>query len=244
MYHAVLERWSQRTGPAHRRDPRAKIVALLVFLVALATAHRNLPGLSAAFLFLLAGALAWARIPLAGALARAALVLPFTAVFALVCWLAGDPARGLSLVAKSYLSALAVLFVVSTTPFPSLLRGLEMTAVPRFLLLVAQFLYRYLFVIGDEAQQMRTAAAARGATARQWAAGGARFRAAGGALAVLFARSYGRAAQIHRAMLSRGFLGHFQALEPPRFRSSDAAFAAIASLAPILVRLALERAAS
>lgn len=242
MHYTVVERWSQRTGPAHRLDPRAKIVALLVFLVVLATAHRNLPLLSAGFFLFLAGALAWARLPLAGALARAALVLPFTAVFALICWLYGDPARGLSLVAKSYLSALAVLFVVSTTPFPALLRGLEMTGVPQFLLLVGQFLYRYLFVIGEEALHMRTAAAARGATAHQWTAGGARFRAAGGALAVLFARSYGRAEQIHRAMAARGFLGHFQPLQPPAFRRGDAAFAVAASLAPIILRIAVERA--
>ena len=244
MHHAVVERWSRRTSPAHRRDPRAKIVALLVFLVALATAHRNLSLVSAAFFLLLIGTLSWARLPLAGALARAALVLPFSAVFAVIACLAGDPARGLALLAKSYLSALGVLFVVSTTPFPALLRGLDLIGVPPFLLMVGQFLYRYLFVIGEEAQQMRTAAAARGATVRQWTAGSARFRAAAGALAVLFARSYDRAEQIHRAMSARGFLGHFQSLQPARFRLSDAAFAAVASLLPVLLRIALERAAS
>ena len=57
----------------------------------------------------------------AGALARAGVVLPFTAVFAGISWLAGDPARGAALVMKSYLSALAVLLLVSTTPLPLLL---------------------------------------------------------------------------------------------------------------------------
>ena len=35
-----------------------------------------------------------------------------------------------------------------------------MTGAPRFLLMVAQFLYRYLFVISEEAQHMRKAAMA------------------------------------------------------------------------------------
>ena len=243
MHHLVLERWSRGVSPVHRRDPRAKILPLIVFLVALATAHRALPFLSAGLLVLLAAALIWARLPLAGALARAAVVLPFTLVFASISWLSGDPARGLSILVKSYLSALAVLLVVSTTPLPSLLRGLEMTGAPRFLLLVAQFLYRYLFVLVEEAEHMGKAAAARGASARQWMAGGARFRAAAGALAVLFARSYGRAEHIHRAMVARGFQGRFEPLEAAPLRASDAAFAVIASLLPVALRIAVERAA-
>jgi len=199
--------------------------------------------MSAGFFLLLAGAFVWARLPLGGVLLRAAVVLPFSALFGLICWLAGDPARGLSLIVKSYLSTLAVLLVISTTPFPVLLKGLELTGVPQFLLLVGQFLYRYLFVIGEEAQHMRKASAARGATLRQWA-GGAGFRSAAGALSVLFARSYGRAEQIHQAMTARGFSGHFQPLQRAQFRPYDTVFTIIACLVPILLRIAVERAAS
>jgi len=242
LHHVVLERWSRGASPIHRRDPRAKLAALLVFLVVLATAHHSLPALALALLLLLSAAVLWARLPLAGALTRACVVLPFTLVFAAIAWLSGDTARGLALLLKSYLSALAVLLVVSTTALPVLLRGLETAGAPRFLLMVAQFLYRYLFVISEEAQHMSKAAQSRGASVRGIAGSGARFRAAAGALAVLFARSYGRAGDIHRAMLARGFLGHFQPLFSPRFQTRDAAFAVLASLAPVLLRLAVERA--
>jgi hypothetical protein len=43
-------------------------------------------------------------------------------------------------------------------------------------------------------------------------------------------------------MLARGFLGHFQPLFALRFQKSDAAFAVLASLAPVLLRVAVERA--
>ena len=243
MHHVVLERWSRGTSPIHRRDPRAKIAALLAFLIVLATAHQALPALAMMLFLLLCGALLWARLPVTGALARACIVLPFALVFAGISWLSGDPARGLALVLKSYLSSLAVLLVVSTTALPDLLRGLEMTGAPRFLLMVAQFLYRYLFVISEEAQHMRKAAAARGASVRGLTGNGARFRGAAGALAVLFARSYGRAENIQRAMLARAFLGHFHPLCVLRFKRSDAAFAVLASLAPVILRVAVERAA-
>ena len=149
------------------------------------------------------------------------------------------------MVLKSYLSALAVLTVVSSTPLPLLLRGLEVSGAPRFLLLVAQFLYRYLFVISEEAQHMRVAASSRGGQAiglsGSTGARGRRFRAAAGALAVLFARSYARAEEIHSAMLARAFEGRFHTLEALHFRGRDAAFLALAALAPVLLRAAVER---
>ena len=237
MHHVVLERWSRGSSALHRRDPRAKIAALLFFLIVLATAQRALPSLAGALFLMLCACLLWARLPLGGALLRAAIVLPFTLAFAAICWAAGDPGRGLALLLKSYVSALAVLVVVSTTPLPKLLRGLESIGAPRFLLMVAQFLYRYLFVISEEAQHMAIAAISRGGSRRNL-----RFRAAAGALAVLFARSYGRAEEIHRAMLARGFTGHFRTLGGLRFGASDACFAVMASLAPVLLRVAIERA--
>jgi len=241
LHHVVLERWSRGASVVHRRDPRAKLAALLVFLVVLATAHRNLPMLAAALAVLLAAGLAIAKLPVIGALTRSALVLPFILPFGIVCWLAGDPARGVAVVLKSYLSALAVLLVVSTTPLPDLLRALESFGAPRFLLMVAQFIYRYLFVISEEAQHMSKAAASRGATVAGLAASRERFRAAAGALAVLFARSYGRAEEIHRAMLARSFPGRFRTLGTRRFGPSDAAFLALAALAPAILRVAIER---
>lgn len=224
----------------HRRDPRAKTIALLVFLVAVATTYRSFAVLAPVYLVFLLATAAAAGLPLFGALARAAVVLPFSAVFAVICVVAGDPYRAGLLAGKSYLSALAVLILVSTTPLPQLLRGLEMMGVPNFLLMVTQFLYRYLFVIAEEAAHMRTAGLSRGASVRGLVAHGARFRAAAGALAVLFARSYARAESIHRAMEARGFRGRFRLLSTLRFGWADAVFLLIATLAPAAVRLVLE----
>lgn len=238
MHHVVLERWSRRESFLHRRDPRAKIVALLVFLIAVATTPHPFLFAGACYLALLLAVLLWARLPVASALARAAVVLPFTLVFALITVAAGEPQRAGMLLGKSYISALAVLALVSTTPLPQLLRGLEMLGVPRFLLMVAQFLYRYLFVISEEAQHMRVAAASRGTTARH--ARAARFRAAAGALAVLFARSYARAEAIHRAMIARGFQGTFRLLTVLEFGWADTLFLLAAAALPVFIRVAAE----
>jgi cobalt/nickel transport system permease protein len=243
LHHVTLERWSHRHSPLHRRDPRVKIVALLCFLVAVATTHRHLLPVAALLAALLCLAAAIGRLPAMGILTRAALVLPFSIAFALVSYLAGDPDRAFALLIKSYLSATAVLVLVGSTPIPQLLRGFEMLYVPRFLLMVGQFLYRYLFVISEEAQHMRTAAASRGGSVRGMLAHRERFRAAAGALAVLFARSYARAQDIHRAMLSRGFHGHFQPLQTLRFGPLDMVFLVTTAPIPFLLRFAVERVA-
>ncbi|HWQ57085.1 MAG TPA: energy-coupling factor transporter transmembrane component T [Bryobacteraceae bacterium] len=236
MHHAVLDEWSRRESALHRRDPRAKTAALVVFLIVVTTSTHNFVVLGPAYLGMLVAGMAWARIPPAGALARAAVVLPFSLVFAGAVALAGDPQRAVLLAAKSYVSAAAVLLLVATTPLPALLRGFEGLGAPRFLLMVAQFLYRYLFVISEEAQHMRAAALSRGGGIR---AGRTRFRAAAGALAVLFARSHVRASDIHRAMLARGFEGHFRLVRNLRFGLADALFLVPAAGFPLALRLAL-----
>jgi cobalt/nickel transport system permease protein len=236
LHHVVLEKWSRGRSGLHRRDPRAKLLALLVLLIALATAGRAVPSLTAMLLAILLAALIWGRLPILDVLTRACVVLPFTVPFVLISVFIGDSDRATSLLLKSYISALAVVLLVATTPIAMLLRGLESAGVPRFLLMVAQFLYRYLFVIAEEAQHMRTAAASRGGPAR-----GAGFRAAAGAIGALFARSYNRAEDIHRAMLARGFTGRLPTLGSLRFTLADAIFTVAASAAVALARFAAER---
>jgi cobalt/nickel transport system permease protein len=230
LHHVVLERWSRGSSFLHRTDARAKILALLVFLIVVAISNREFEFLALCYSGLLLAAAVAARLPVMGALRRAAVVLPFSLTFAGLCWISGEPRRAALLVEKSYLSALAALLLVATTPLPQLLRGLDMLGVPGFLLMVAQFLYRYLFVITEQAHRMRLAGLCRG---------GRGFRASAGALGVLFARSYERAECIHRAMVSRGFQGHFQLLSTTRFSLEDAAFLCVACSLPIAAFLSV-----
>ena len=240
MHHVVLDRWSRGHSAFHRRDARAKAIAVLLFLIALATTQRAFVPLSFFYLGILAAAILAAGLPLAAALIRATLVLPFTAVFAAISLAAGEPMRAVVLVGKSYLSALAVLFLASTTPLPELLVGLARMGVPRYLLMVVQFLYRYLFVISEEAQHMRAALQAKGGTLKRVLWDRAKFRAAGGALGVLFARSYAHADGIHCAMLARGFRGNFVARSGLGFGRADVFFVAAVLVILAGARVVLE----
>ena len=206
------------------------MVALLAFLVAVATTPPTAWPAMIGYGVLAAVAVAAAGLPLGAVLLRAAVVLPLAGTFAVISAISGDATRAWALLGKSYLSAVAVLVVAGSTPLPRLLRGLEAMGTPRLLVLVVLFIHRYLFVISEQVQHMRMAAACRGRFSRG---------AAAGALSVLFARSYGRAEAIHRAMLARGFTGSFPLTTPPAARAADWAFLAAAALAVAAVRVIL-----
>ena len=228
MHHVVLETWARGASPLHRRDARAKIIALLAVLIVLATTPSDATIRMGAYALVILAAVFVARLPIAGVLGRGLVVLPFALTFAAVSWIGGDQPRAIALVEKTYLSTIAVLIVAGTTALPALLRGFESLGAPRVIISVIQFLYRYLFVISEQAQHMRAAAACRaglGKTDRK-----ARWQAAAGSLSVLFARSYFRADGIHRAMLARGYNGRLPVTEQSRFRMADAAFAMLAAL--------------
>ncbi len=232
MHHLVIDRWSRGSSPLHQRDPRAKLAALLVFLIALSTTPPTAQAAFAAYAILLVVAANIARLPIRGLAGRAALVLPFSATFALLTWWSGDSLRALALAEKSFLSGVAALLLVGTTPLTGWTAALESWHAPRMLILVIQFVYRYLFVIAEQAQRMRWAALCRGSHH-----GG--FRSAAGLLGVLFARSWQRADGIYHAMLARGFRGRFVPATPAPFGSSDALFFSACLAGCVAIRILL-----
>ena len=59
--------------------------------------------------------------------------------------------------AKAVIGTVSAVLLGVTTSFPSVLRGLEAMRVPRLFVLIAAFMYRYLFVIVEEVGRMRAA---------------------------------------------------------------------------------------
>jgi len=233
MRHLAVDRWSREAGPLHARDARAKLAVLLVFLVSLSTTPTAGWLMLAANAILVMVAAIVSRLPLRGLLLRSFFVFPFPAAFALMTWWVGDRDRALTLAAKALLSTLAGLLLIATTPVADLTAALEAFRLPRTLVLVIQFLYRYLFVIAQQARNMHLASLSRGRTHA------IRFRAAAGAAGVLFVKSWERADGIYAAMLARGFRGRMPQAVPARFAHADFTFLYLSATACAIVRLVL-----
>lgn len=232
MRHARVERWARGSSFLHRLHPAAKIAATLVMLVCISSLQRDALVVLAIYLLLLLAMVYAARLPVLAVFTTAAAILPFACSFALISLVAGQRERALLLILRSYLSSCAALLLVATTPMPALISSLELLRVPRFLLLVMQFLYRYLVVLFAEATAIRDASTSRGGGIRtlQW-------EQAGAAAGVLFARSYHRANAIHQAMEARGFEGSIPTLFQPLFTVRDATFVIAVSAFSIFVRV-------
>jgi cobalt/nickel transport system permease protein len=242
-------------SPIHRLDPRAKTLGLVgVTLVAVSAPPRHWPvyaGAAAA----LAAVAAIARVTPRDLWRRVRVVLPLVlAVGALVpfsrsggeTWALGPltaSEAGLvvfaGVAAKAAIGTTSAALLAATTPFPSLLRGLEALRVPRLLTLVAAFMYRYLFVIVAEVGRMRAALAARAYRPRHLLHAAALGRMS----TALFLRTYARGERVYLAMLSRGYRGGTPHLTPLRFRQADAVFVAGVLALLVAVRAGVEVAA-
>ncbi len=205
MRHNAIEQWARGPGPLHGMDARVKLLVTVAFLIAVSTTPSHGWVAYIGFGTIVMIALVRSELPMRRLLLRAALTLPFALCFAMISYLSNDDAgSALALIARSQLCVLATLLMVATTPLPLILAALESFWIPARMLEIAQFLYRYLFVIADQGQRMRWAAASRDAGRLTRSNRQSLLDRAGGALAVLFACAYNRAEGIHRATLSRG----------------------------------------
>jgi cobalt/nickel transport system permease protein len=131
--------------------------------------------------------------------------------------------RFASILLKSWLSVQMAVVLTASTPFPDLLRAMRDIGLPKVMVAIAGFTYRYIFVIGDEALRMMRARAARSGT--RGGKGGRstlwRARVTGAMVGSLFLRSIERSERIHDAMVARGYDGDVRSLRPPILSTPD-----------------------
>jgi cobalt/nickel transport system permease protein len=131
-----------------------------------------------------------------------------------------------SILIKSWLSVQVAVLLAATTPFPDLVNGMRALRLPRVLVAIVSFMWRYIFVLVDEVMRLRRARAARSAVQPGRKSGGSlswRARVAGGMAGNLFIRSYARSERIYQAMAARGYQGELHVLTPPPLRTFDVA---------------------
>jgi cobalt/nickel transport system permease protein len=231
-------------SPIHRLDPRAKIVGLAgITVVGVSTPLHAWPAYVAC-LVALAAIAALARVGPGVVWSRVRVILPLVVfVAAFVPFVRGGPAvevgplaiseAGLATFAlvtlKATIGAVSAVLLGATTSFPDILHGLERMRAPRLLTVIAAFMYRYVFVIVDEARRMRSALAARAYRPRHLG----HVAAIGRLVTALFLRSYERGERVYLAMLARGYGGAMPRLAVLAFRRADTVF--LATLAVTLL---------
>jgi len=134
--------------------------------------------------------------------------------------------RFLTITAGSWLSVQVALLLAFTTPFHDLVDGLRELHVPRIIIAIISFMYRYLAVLTDEGARMLRARDARSAAGDGTAGGSIRWRATvtGRMVGSLFLRAYERSERIYAAMQARGFEGEFRHLKARALHRTELAW--------------------
>jgi len=245
MKHAFIDQYSDLDSFVHRLDPRTKTLVVLAFVLMVMATPPTAWLSFALCAVLITGLILLARLPPLYVLKRSAVIVPFVLMIAIFLpffeggevagsynvwlWRVSVTYDGLivlwNVIIKSWLSALSLILLSATTPFPRLLKGLERLGVPRVMVMILSFMYRYLFVLVDEVMRMGRARESRSLGGRVvWQA-----RTLGNMIGALFLRSYERAERVYQAMLARGFDGEIRTLDDLRFGRTDLYFGLVCS---------------
>jgi cobalt/nickel transport system permease protein len=238
MHHHFIDRFAMGDSPIHRLDARAKLIAVLCYSVTLISFDRYSIACLVPMAVLPLAMLWFGGVPVWFALRRAAVLSPFILMLVLMSpiydrtphavlfgpwsytanggWLTAG-----NVTVKFVFGVLALTAMMCTTPFALLLEAMRRLGMPQIIVMQLGFLYRYIFVLIDEAMRVRRARDFRGAAL---APIGRRLAAVGGVIGTLFIRTLDRSQRIQVAMAARGYRGEPHSLNQLRFTAGDAIF--------------------
>lgn len=244
----AMERTARMQSPLHRTDARAKLLVTLVFLLTMLSVPLvRLPNLLLFFVFPIITC-AMGNMSYGTVFRRSLIVLPFVAFIGVFNLLYDrEPVFRIgalvvtagwvsffSIILRGLLSVQALLILVNSTGYYRLCRSMQRLGVPSVFTTQLLFVYRYIYVLVEEALAMQRARDARSFGRRSYP-----LKVWGTLVGQLLIRTFDRAELISRAMLARGFSGRIPAdvFEHPAWKMRDTLFLAVWSSTLVLLRL-------
>ncbi|MBU2226180.1 MAG: cobalt ECF transporter T component CbiQ [Proteobacteria bacterium] len=230
-----LDRLSYKDTCVHRLDPRAKVIATVMFLFTVISFPKyEVVALAPFFLFPVL-LMTVGEIPILFIVKKMIIVSPFAIFIGIfnpfldtrtAVVIAGIPVSAgwlsfLSILLKFALTISAALLLIATTSFPAVCHALRRLGFPALFVSQLLFLYRYLFVLMEEAMRIIRAREMRSFGRRSTG-----MKVFARLIGTLFLRTVDRADRIYYAMLSRGFQGDVPTLKRSRIAAADLAFMA------------------
>lgn len=216
----------------HTLHPTVKLVTVLVFIIAVASAGRYEVAGLIPFVFFPVIYFAASEVSVSVIIKRVAVVLPFILLLGIfnplfdtqpVAMGGIEIARGwftfFSLLIKGVLTVTAALLLIATTGMDRLAVAFRQLRVPKILVLQILLTYRYISVLLEEANNTITAYSLRAPRQK-----GIHYRVWGSLAGQLLLRTYDRAQRLHTAMCLRGFDGEYRTGKPQRMRGADITF--------------------
>lgn len=230
----LIDQLARADTAIHRLDARAKVVVTLTFIVVVASFDRyTVAALLPFFIFPVVLA-ALGKLPTAYVARNVVVAIPFALAIGLfnplfdqrvLFELGSIPISAgwiscASIVVRAVLTLSAALILIGVTGFPAVCEALERLGMPKVLAMQMQFLYRYLFVLIEDARRSARALELRSCGRLP------RLPTVASLIGLLLLRTWQRADRIHMAMLARAYRGDFHSRKAGNFGSSEVAFVA------------------
>lgn len=245
MHFHIADAYIDAESPLHALDPRVKVaLTILMILLINLTPMGAFGAYVAFFAIMMAGAviahidpiLVARRSLIALLFAGAAVTLVFTVpgptlgTVPVTDWPISEPGlvRFASILFKSTISVQAATLLVATTHFTDMLWALGALHVPAVLVAIISFMYRYIFVLVEEAVRLQRARDSRSAmTEGKGPSLLFQARTTGRMIGSLLVRGFARSERVYQAMVARGYRGEMKVISPPKTTRRDLFFASV-----------------
>jgi cobalt/nickel transport system permease protein len=225
-----LDLLAEKDSPIHRLDPRAKVVTALLFIVYVVSFDKYEISRLLPFFLFPAFLIGVADLPFLYLLRKLAIISPFVLVIGIFnpfldreiilhlgpLQISGGWISFVSILLRFLLTVGAALLLIATTGFPAICMALEKLGAPRIFAVQLLMLYRYIFVLIEEAIRMLRAYALRATSDKK-----VRYHIFKQILGNLLLRTIDRAQRIHLAMLSRAFTGEIRIVQRYTFARTE-----------------------
>ncbi len=220
-------------SPIHRIDPRAKVLTTIVFIIAVVSSGKYDVSSLLPFFFFPAVMISLGGLPARYIAGKTLFLSPFILFVAIFnpfldtaplthigeFAISGGWVSFFSIIIRFVLTVGAALILIATTGFSEVCMACEKLGLPKVFAVQMLFLYRYIFVLGEEATRV-----SRARELRSFGKRGKEPRVFASIVGNLLLRTWDRAQRIHTAMLCRGFRGEFHFRRPLRTGVAEAVF--------------------
>lgn len=218
----------------HRLDPRIKLLTTLIFVVSVVSFGKYEVTKLIPFIMYPVVLIALGNLPPVYLFKKILLAAPFAFCIGIfnpfldreimihlgTIGISGGWVSFTSIMIRFVLTVSAALVLISCTGLTSVCMAMEKLGSPRSFAVQLLFLYRYIFVLTDEASRMVRARALRTFGGK----GGMGLGVYASMIGQLLLRTLDRAQRIHLAMLCRGFDGEIRVVRPLKIKGLDVGF--------------------
>lgn len=219
MHKHLLEETAMKDSLLHRTSATFKMALLIIFIFSVVLTPIENRGSFIFYIVLVAAGLTTSKIPPIYFLKRSATIFPFVILMGAFMPFVDDKhglARFLTYSLRAFLSVSASIIILSSAEFTRLLKGLSNLRVPKLIVMLLSFLWRYIFLMLNSFEQMSVASRARGYGLRR-----KDMKTTANMAGSLFLNTFERGENIYQAMLSRGFTGEINLISSERIKKKE-----------------------